>query len=274
MLAFHPWRPTASDEEYFRMCELRSPELLLIFPSASTTVTPNPPCENASGEFMIRKYLNLAFLAALVLCLPSCGHNQQLVSISIQPAAETFEGPDPSVNVQLRALGSYIHPPVTKDITDKVIWASNTPNLAAVTSQGLLSPAGIYVCGGGLISATVNTNTSIGNISSSGAIVTGYMNVTVNNLVVKGCPGFEGTTPTLTVTFLGSGNGTVSSSPAGINCTASCSGSFTSGNTVMLTAAPTGASTFGGWTGCDSVSGSICTVNNLTADRGVSATFN
>ncbi len=225
---------------------------------------------------MIRKYLKLTLLSALALCLPSCGHNQQLVSISIQPAAETFEGPDPSVNVQLRALGSYIHPPVTKDITDKVIWASNTPNLAAVTSQGLLSPAGIYVCGGGLISATVNTNTSVGNISSSGAIVTGYMNVTVNNLVVKGCPGFQGTTPTLTVTFLGAGNGTVTSSPASSinNCPASCSGSFASGTTVSLTAAPVVGSSFGGWTGCDSVSGSICTVNNLTADRGVSVTFN
>ena len=223
---------------------------------------------------MIRKYLKLTLLSALVLCLPSCGHDQQLVSISIQPSAETFLSPDPSGFVQLRALGSYIHPPVTKDITDKVIWASDTPQVATVTSAGKLSPASINTCGGSLISATVNTNNSTGNISSAGAIVTGYMNVTVNNLVVKGCPGFQGTTPTLTVTFMGSGNGTVTSSPAGINCTASCSGSFATGTTVNLTAAPAVGFTFGGWTGCDSVSGSVCTVSDLTADRGASVTFN
>ena len=28
--------------------------------------------------------------------------------------------------MQLRALGTYIHPPVTKDITNQVTWESNT----------------------------------------------------------------------------------------------------------------------------------------------------
>jgi hypothetical protein len=224
---------------------------------------------------MIRKWCGLILVSATALFAPSCGHDQQLVGITIQPSAETFEAPDPLLNVQLRALGSYIHPPVTKDITDKVIWASNTPNLATVTSAGILSPTGVYACGGGLISATVNTNSSAGNISSSGAVVTGYMNVTVNNLVVKGCPGFQGSTPTLTVTFLGRGNGTVTSNPAGINCTASCSGTFASGTSLRLTATPALGSTFVSWgTTCDSVSGSTCTVNNLTADRSVTVTFN
>jgi hypothetical protein len=39
-----------------------------------------------------------------------------------------------------------------------------------------------------------------------------------------------------------------------------------------LTAIPNG-STFGGWSGCDSMSGQTCTVD-LTSDRTVTATFN
>jgi len=43
------------------------------------------------------------------------------------------------------------------------------------------------------------------------------------------------------------GNGTVTSDPVGINCTAGagCTGNFVAGTAVKLTAVP--ASTFGGW---------------------------
>lgn len=215
----------------------------------------------------------VVFAIVCLVGLPSCGHDQQLVGITIQPAAETFGAPDPGLNVQLRALGSYIHPPVTKDITNQVTWASNTPQLATVTATGLLAPAGIDACGGGLVSATLTTNNA-GTVSSSGAAVIGYMNVTVNNLSVKGCPGFGGgTSPILTVAFLGVGSGTVTSSPSGINCTSACSGSFTSGTAVTLTATPNTGSTFGSWSGCDTVTGQVCTVtlnNSLT----VTVTFN
>jgi len=44
--------------------------------------------------------------------------------------------------VQLRALGSYIHPPVTKDITNKVTWASNDTRMFSVSSTGLLTATG------------------------------------------------------------------------------------------------------------------------------------
>jgi hypothetical protein len=88
----------------------------------------------------------------MVLCLPSCGHDQQLVSISVQPSTETFGAAnipvsqDTGLNVQLTALGSYIHPPVTKDITSEVTWTSNTPQMAMVSSSGVLSATG-EACG-------------------------------------------------------------------------------------------------------------------------------
>jgi len=84
------------------------------------------------------------------------------------------------------------------------------------------------------------------------------------------------TTPTsnfaLTVAKAGSGSGTVSSAPAGINCGTTCSASFAGGTSVILTAAPASGSTFTGWSGaCTGTMG--CTLA-MTAARDVTATFN
>lgn len=53
----------------------------------------------------------------------------------------------------------------------------------------------------------------------------------------------------LTVTAPASGTGTISSTPAGINCPGSCTANFNSGTTVTLTATPAANYTFAGWTG-------------------------
>jgi hypothetical protein len=213
------------------------------------------------------------FIAGSLIAGLSCARDQQLVSISIVPSSQEFGDQDPALNVQLRALGTYIHPPVTKDITDQVTWASNTTSVAIITPTGLLSPQG-SACGGALVSATVQTNTA-GSRSSKGAIVTDTIVVTVDNPLVKGCPGFQGSTsnPAITVNFSGTGTGTVSSSPGGLGCATSCSGTFPLNTTVTLTATPTNGSTFGSWAGCDSALGTNCTIL-LTANRSVAVVFN
>jgi hypothetical protein len=72
------------------------------------------------------------------------------------------------------------------------------------------------------------------------------------------------------------GTGSITSSPAGINCGTLCSGSsatYVSGTTVTLTATPDLGSGFGGWkSGCDSVSGNTCTMN-MNSARSVTADF-
>ena len=216
---------------------------------------------------------SIFLLAVFLASMLTCARDQQLESITIVPSAETFLAPDPSASINLRALGNYIHPQVQKDITTQVTWTSNTPDLVTVTAAGVLSPAG-GGCGGALVSATMQTNTA-GNRSSSGAIVTGYMTATVNNVAVPGCPGFTGgTLPILTVAFSSSGTGTVTSSPTGINCTSTCSAAFATGTPVTLTATPIGTHPFGNWVGCASVVNvNQCNVtmsNNLT----VGVTFN
>jgi hypothetical protein len=76
---------------------------------------------------------------------------------------------------------------------------------------------------------------------------------------------------TLTVTKQGSGSGTVTSSPPGINCGPNCSAVFADGTTVMLTANPASNSTFTGWGGA--CSGTAACPVTMNADQTVSATF-
>ena len=75
----------------------------------------------------------------------------------------------------------------------------------------------------------------------------------------------------VTVSKRGSGRGSVTSSPAGINCGASCSHSFNSGRAVTLTARAARGSGFAGWSGPCSGRGA-CRVK-LTTDRTVPARF-
>jgi hypothetical protein len=224
------------------------------------------------------KVLFFRSLGALALCsllfgMLSCAHDQQLVSITIEPGVETFGDAsipvplDAGLSVQLRALGHYIHPPVTKDITNQVTWGSDDIQMVTVNPTGLITATG-GSCGGTLISATVRTNSSAGNRDSSGAIVTSTMQANVVCFTGTG----SGSGPQLTVTFAGLGSGTVSFSPSGFICASTCTVGFASGTSVSVTATPSG--TFGGWNGCDSVSGLVCTVNNLTTQRDVIATFN
>lgn len=76
----------------------------------------------------------------------------------------------------------------------------------------------------------------------------------------------------LTVSKAGTGSGTVTSSPAAINCGSTCGASFSSGTSVTLTAVAASGSTFVGWGGACTGTGT-CTVS-MTASRAVTATFN
>jgi uncharacterized protein (DUF2141 family) len=77
---------------------------------------------------------------------------------------------------------------------------------------------------------------------------------------------------TLTVSKNGTGSGTVTSNPAGINCGSTCSANFAQGSTVTLSATPASGSSFAGWSGACSGTGS-CTVT-MDAAKSVTATFN
>jgi hypothetical protein len=74
------------------------------------------------------------------------------------------------------------------------------------------------------------------------------------------------------VSILGIGSGSVTSSPAGIDCSSgTCSASFNSGTSVTLTPQPGLGSFFVGWSGACSGTGT-CIVP-MGADKAVTAQF-
>lgn len=81
----------------------------------------------------------------------------------------------------------------------------------------------------------------------------------------------EITTPLL-VTRAGSGSGTVTSMPAGIDCGATCTAAFPEESTVSLTPKAAAGSSFAGWSGACSGTGA-CTVTIGEAQSSVGAEF-
>src|SRR6185503_14220935 len=75
----------------------------------------------------------------------------------------------------------------------------------------------------------------------------------------------------LTVFKGGTGNGTVTSAPAGINCGSSCTANFTDGTVVNLSVVTSPGSVFNGWGGACSGTGA-CQVT-VNAAKTVTATF-
>lgn len=74
------------------------------------------------------------------------------------------------------------------------------------------------------------------------------------------------------LTAIVQGSGTVTSSPAGINCPQTCNASFSTGTQVTLTAAPATGSIFVGWGGACSGTSLTCGVT-LSSSLTVTATF-
>jgi hypothetical protein len=76
----------------------------------------------------------------------------------------------------------------------------------------------------------------------------------------------------LAVTKAGTGSGSVTSSPAGIDCGATCEVDYANGTSVTLTAVGAAGSGFTGWSGACTGSSATCTVA-MSAARSVTATF-
>jgi hypothetical protein len=76
----------------------------------------------------------------------------------------------------------------------------------------------------------------------------------------------------LTVSKTGNGSGTVTSTPAGLNCGATCSTTFEVGTSVRLTASPAAGTTFAGWSGSGCSGTGTCTAA-VNAAKSVTANF-
>jgi len=94
--------------------------------------------------------------------------------------------------------------------------------------------------------------------------------ITLTKDIVAGYRTAAASSYTLSVSKTGTGSGTVTSSPSGINCGTTCSANFS--GSVTLTVAATGGSTFAGWSGDCSGTATSCTVT-MSAAKNVTAKF-
>ena len=132
------------------------------------------------------------------------------------------------------------------------------------------------------VNSIIGGNSTIGTISTSGLYTApasvpspATVSVTAVSQADPTKSGTAGVTITavasnVTVSVTVAGVGTVTSSPAGINCGSTCTATFASGSTVVLTES---GGTFVGWGGACSGSGSTCTISNLAVSTSVTASF-
>lgn len=127
---------------------------------------------------MKRSYIGLAMGAlvtvAAFLAFPSCGFDRRLVSITINPPGAIIVGQGVTVNFQ--AIGNYIHPPDSRDITDSVVWASAATQVidfAPNSNPGVFESG--YSCGTNI---TI-TATWYSNPNQTGSVVVGTASVSV-----------------------------------------------------------------------------------------------
>ena len=179
------------------------------------------------------------------------------------------------------------------------ITATDASGASASTTLTVVGQANLTVFRTGAGTGTVTSNpagincgTDCSQVYTNGTVVTLTATAASNSTFAgwSGCDTVSGATCTVTVnsgrtatatfdlkTFvltvskegLVGGLGSVTSSPAGISCGSDCSETYTSGTEVTLTAS---GLLFSGWTGCDSSSGTTCTVN-MSSAKSVTARF-
>lgn len=158
--------------------------------------------------------------------------------LTIIPAAGAAAATHVGETTQFLAIGALGGSANLQDLTSSVRWVSSDVGVATVNSAGLATAVAVS----GSYSQTTITAIAT-TVTGSTLTQTSTLTVAPSTTAVQ--------IPTLSLYEVGSGTGTVTSSPAGVNCNAksaaNCTGNFTLGTLVTLTAVPDSGSTFAGW---------------------------
>ena len=173
---------------------------------------------------------------------------------------------------------SRVYSNVTSDQTQDYTgtWVKTYTISASAESGGNISPSGsIKVNQGDTQSFTVipSTGFHIKDVKVDGTVMEAISSYTFTNVMSNHTisASFAINTYDLTVNKLGSGSGTLASYPPGIDCGTTCAKSYDYGTEVEFGAIPDPESTFTGWSGACSGTGT-CKVT-MDSERTVTATF-
>src|SRR5437762_3001867 len=168
-------------------------------------------------------------------------------------------------------------PPTLHSLSPASIVAGAADFGLTVNGSNFVSTSVVRWNGSNRATTFVSSTQLVSTILASDAALAGMAQVNVVNPAPGGGTSntlpltIESTFP-LTIIRAGSGAGAVTSTPSGISCGASCSASFLSGTSVVLTANPDATSVFTGWSGGGCSGTDPCTVT-VTAATTVTATF-
>ena len=189
----------------------------------------------------------------------SGGHGN--VSVSVAPATlVVFQGATATATVN-----------VTRQNYNDALTLSDSGLPAGVTAS--FNPP---VLSGSILSSTLTLTATASATPVSASVLT-YVAGPGADAARAGFPiSIIVSRPQIAVVLAGTGTGTVTSSPAGINCAGACTSPFAPGTNVTLTATPAAGSAFAGWASASGVctgTNTTCTVT-ATSALTVTATFN
>lgn len=189
--------------------------------------------------------------------------SHDVLSISIIPSSQSVD--HVGETNQYIAIGTFNSDPVTADVTNAVHWSSSDVMVGTINSTGLATAVN---SGSTTITATIPT--------ASNALLTANASFSVQ-------PDGGGVQiSSLTVYSVGQGTGKVTSEAPWdgvINCATAgapgCTGHFSPGTVVTLTATPDSGFTFGGWSANCVPTGQPAQCNvTMTGNESVGAIFN
>jgi hypothetical protein len=219
-------------------------------------------------------------------CAPSYPHGSSIQVAAAPDAASVFAGFSAGTG---SAAACTTSPCAFTITTDSTVTATFNVAQRTLTINKAGAGDGSFQCDSGsgfgacaasypdgttiTIAATPDANSTFSGWSGGGCSGTGdcvISNIAANTTVTGT---FAVALRTLTVTKDGEGTGTVLSTPAGIECGATCVADYTHGTDVTLVATPGAKTAAAVWSGCDDINASNHCLIEMDADATVEVSF-